>query len=213
MKTDQLIDMLARNAGAAPRALAARRLWLAAVFGLVVSALAAIGVLGALPAGMFATAVPWTKMAYAGALAIAAGWLTARLSRPAAQTRQPGWATAAVVAVMLAIGGGSLLLQPEGARWDALLGHAWSWSRCLSSVFMLSLPALAAALWAVRGLAPTRPRIAGLAAGLLAGAVGAFGYALSCPEPSPAFVAVWYTLGILLIAALGAALGPRILRW
>jgi hypothetical protein len=28
--------------------------------------------------------VPWTKLAYAGALALAAGWLSARLSRPAA---------------------------------------------------------------------------------------------------------------------------------
>jgi hypothetical protein len=74
-------------------------------------------------------------------------------------------------------------------------------------------PALAAALWAVRGLAPTRPRAAGFAAGLLAGSVGACGYALSCPEVSPAFVAVWYTLGIALTGALGAALGTRVLRW
>jgi len=75
------------------------------------------------------------------------------------------------------------------------------------------LPALAAALWAVRGLAPTRPWAAGFAAGLLAGSVGAFGYSLSCPEASPAFVAAWYTLGIVLTGAVGAALGPRVLRW
>jgi len=78
---------------------------------------------------------------------------------------------------------------------------------------ILSLPALAGALWALRGLAPTRPRAAGLAAGLLAGGLGAFGYALSCTELSPAFVAIWYSLGIALAGALGAALGPRILRW
>jgi hypothetical protein len=77
----------------------------------------------------------------------------------------------------------------------------------------LSLPALAAAFWAVRGLAPTRLRAAGFAAGLLAGSLGAFGYALSCPEVSPAFVAVWYTLGIGLTGAVGAGLGPRVLRW
>ncbi|MDE2299455.1 MAG: DUF1109 family protein, partial [Burkholderiales bacterium] len=75
------------------------------------------------------------------------------------------------------------------------------------------LPALAGTLWAVRGLAPTRPRAAGLAAGLLAGAVGALGYALSCPEVSITFVAVWYSLGIALVGGAGAALGPRVLRW
>lgn len=77
----------------------------------------------------------------------------------------------------------------------------------------MSLPALAAALWALRGLAPTRPRHAGFAAGLLAGAVRACGYALACTESSPAFIAAWYTLGILLTGCLGAALGPRVLRW
>jgi hypothetical protein len=80
-------------------------------------------------------------------------------------------------------------------------------------VLLLSLPALAAALWALRGLAPTRPRAAGLAAGLLAGGLGAAGYALSCTELSPAFVAVWYSLGIALAGGLGASLGPWALRW
>ena len=42
---------------------------------------------------------------------------------------------------------------------------------------------------------------------------GAFGYALSCTELSPAFVAIWYSLGIGLAGALGAALGPWTLRW
>jgi hypothetical protein len=88
-----------------------------------------------------------------------------------------------------------------------------SWLKCPPSVLALSLPALAAVLWAVRGMAPTQPRTAGFAAGLLAGGVGAFGYALSCPEESPAFVAVWYSLGIVLTGAVGAALGPRLLRW
>jgi hypothetical protein len=47
----------------------------------------------------------------------------------------------------------------------------------------------------------------------LAGALGALGYALACTELSPAFIAVWYSLGIGLAGALGAALGPLVLRW
>jgi hypothetical protein len=80
-------------------------------------------------------------------------------------------------------------------------------------VLALSLPALVGALWALRGLAPTRPGAAGLAAGLLAGALGALGYSLACTELSPAFVAFWYSLGIGLAGALGAVLGPWVLRW
>jgi hypothetical protein len=211
MKTDALIDMLARDAGPAPRALAARRLSPAAAAGLLVSALVAITWFGLVPEQMFATAVPWTKMAYAGALALAAGWWTARLSRPAAPIAQPQRLTVLVLLAMVVVGGASLASTPAGGRLDALLGE--SWSTCPWSVLVLSLPALAGSLWAVQGLAPTRPRAAGFAAGLLAGSVGAFGYSLSCPEASPAFVAVWYTLGIAFTGAVGAALGPRVLRW
>ncbi|KPF48808.1 hypothetical protein IP87_09415 [beta proteobacterium AAP121] len=211
MKTEDLIDMLARDAGPFPRAAVARRLSPAAAAGCFVSLLLAVAWFGTIPAPMFATAVPWTKMAYAGALALTAGWWTARLSRPAAPTAQPRRVTVLVLLAMAVVGGVSLLATPSGSRMDALLGT--SWSTCPWNVLALSLPALAAALWAVRGLAPTRPRTAGFAAGLLAGALGALGYALACPEASPAFVAVWYTLGIVSTGALGAALGPRVLRW
>jgi hypothetical protein len=211
MKTDTLIDMLARDAGPAPRALVARRLSPAAGVGLMASAIGAIAAFGLIPASLFATAVPWTKMGYASALAITAAWLTARLSRPAAPIARPRRAVTAVVVTMALVGAASLSLQPDGARVAALLGD--SWLSCPWSVLLVSLPALAAALWAVRGLAPTRPRAAGFSAGIFAGALGAFGYSLSCPEVSLAFVAVWYTLGIVLTGALGAVLGPRVLRW
>jgi hypothetical protein len=211
MKTDTLIDLLARDAGPAPRALAWRRLSPAAAIGVFVSAAATISWFGALPVQMFATAVPWTKMGYAGALAAAAGWLAARLSTPAAPVRSASRAVAWVVLAMAVVGLLSWLSSPAGDRMAALLGH--SWFSCPPSVLVLSLPALAGSLWAVKGLAPTRLRATGFAAGLLAGAVGAFGYSLSCPEASAAFVAVWYSLGILLTGVLGAALGPYVLRW
>jgi hypothetical protein len=211
MRTDTLIEMLARDAGPVPRALAARRLAPAALAGLLASATIAVAILGALPASMFASHVPWSKVAYAGALALAAGWLAARLSRPAAPVERPRAATIAVMLAMAAIGAASLWAEPPGARLAALLGG--SWSTCPWSVLALSLPALGATLLAMRGLAPTRLRAAGTAAGLLAGAVGAIGYALHCPEAALAFVAAWYTAGIALAGALGAALGPLVLRW
>ncbi|MBK9573564.1 MAG: DUF1109 family protein [Rhodoferax sp.] len=75
------------------------------------------------------------------------------------------------------------------------------------------LASLAATLLAVRGLARSHLRGAGFSAGPLAGAVGANGYSLACPEASTVFVAVWYTAGIGLTALVGTALGPRVLRW
>lgn len=210
MRTDALIDMLARNAGQAPRALAARRLAPAACVGALVSAVLASALFGIVPAALFSTPLPWLKLAYTGALAGAAGWLAARLARPGASDDSPRRAVAAAVVAMAVIGVASLVSTP-GDTLAQVLGY--SWTTCPLSVLLLSLPALAAALWALAGLAPTRPAYAGFAAGLLAGSVGALGYSLSCPEPSPAFVAVWYTLGILLTGALGAAVGPRLLRW
>jgi hypothetical protein len=211
MKTDALIGLLAQGAGPAPRAVAARRLAPVALAGGLISAALALAVLGLVPMAMFDTMVPWMKFSYAGLLALAAAWLTARLSRPVARLASPTRAVLAVVAAMLLFAGLMWQLSPAETRLPGFMGH--SWRSCPFNVLALSLPALAGALWAVRGLAPTRLRAAGFAAGLLAGAVGAFGYAFACVETSPAFVAVWYTLGIGLTGGLGALLGPRVLRW
>jgi hypothetical protein len=211
MKTDELIELLARGAGPAPTAVAARRLAPAAAIGLSASALLALGLYGPIPTAMYDSSAPWIKLGYAASLALAAAWLTARLARPVSRLRMPQQAVGAVFAAMGAVGLAALFAAAPGERSETLLGA--SWSTCPWRVLALSLPALGASLWAVRGLAPTRPRAAGFAAGLFAGALGAFGYALSCPEVSPAFVAVWYSLGIVLTGAAGALLGPRVLRW
>jgi hypothetical protein len=173
--------------------------------------LLAVGLFGPIPADLYGSPAPWIKLAYAACMAVAAAWLTARLARPVARLVVPRRAVLAVFAAMGAVGLATLLEAGPGDRATALLGQ--SWSTCSWSVLALSMPGLACALWAVRGLAPTRPVAAGFAAGLFAGALGAFGYSLSCPEASSAFVALWYSLGIGLSGAVGALLGPRVLRW
>lgn len=211
MRTIELIELLARGAGPAPRAVAARRLAHAAGWGLAASALLAVGLFGPIPAEMYGSPAPWIKFAYAASLAVAAAWLTARLARPAARLVVPRRAVLAVFAAMGALGMAVLVATEPGERTQALMGY--SWSTCPWSVLALSLPGLGCALWAVRGMAPTRPVATGFAAGLFAGALGAFGYSLSCPEASAAFVALWYTLGIGLSGVAGALLGPWVLRW
>lgn len=211
MKTDDLIQALARGAGPAPRGVVGRRIGPMMLLGLLASVVLAFVLLGFVPAHTFAFAAPWFKLAYAGAMVAAAAWLTSRLARPAAQLSAPSTAVAAVALAAALVGALSWWLTPGDARMRGLLGH--SWALCPWFVLAVSTPALAGLLWAMRGLAPTRPRAAGFAAGLLAGALGAAGYALACTELAMSFVAAWYTLGILLAGALGALLGPRVLRW
>ena len=211
MKTNQLIDLLAHGAGQAPVFNPALRLTPAAGAGLLAAALLSIGLLGLVPEHMFSTPAFWIKLGYAGSLAAGAGWLAARLARPLSDTRAPYATIVAVLGCMALLGLVALLAAAPGERLDALLGRSW-W-RCPLIIPSVSLPALGVTLFTLRGLAPTRLREAGLAAGLLAGALGAIGYSLHCAEESLAFVALWYSLGILATGALGALLGPRTLRW
>ena len=211
MKTDALIEVLARQAGPAPDFPVGRHLAAAAALGLLASSVLALALIGPLPAAVFYTAAPWIKLFYAILLLVGTSALAARLSRPASSTVMARAAVTSVFLLMLLAGAVTLITTPEGERWSALLGQTW-WV-CPWMLMMLSLPALTAILWAMRSLAPTRLKQAGFAAGLVAGVVGAMGYSLACPETSVAFVAVWYSLGIAMTGWVGQWLGPKVLRW
>lgn len=114
MKTSDLIVALSAGAGSAPRAVAARRLVPAAVLALALAAAAAMIVIGPAPAEMISGVALWTKLAYAGSLALSAGWLTAHLARPASPIRAPRRLVVAVVVLMAVLGA---LLGPRVLRW------------------------------------------------------------------------------------------------
>lgn len=211
MKTSDLIVVLARGAGSPPRVRPLRRLLPAMAAGVLAAALLSIGLLGVVPVRLVETPALWVKLGYGGLLVGATAWLAARLALPLSHLRAPAWCVSAVVAGMGVVGTVALLVAEPGQRSAALLGS--SWSRCPLIIPAVALPALAAALWTLRGMAPTRLRTAGFAAGLMAGAIGAIGYSLHCPEQSLVFVAVWYSLGILASGGMGAWLGPLALRW
>lgn len=99
---------------------------------------------------------------------------------------------------------------PE-ARAELIFGRTWR--TCALNISLLSIPVFIAIFRALRSLAPTRLRQAGAAGGLLAGAIATLAYCLHCPEMGIPFWGVWYLLGMLLPTLLGAALGPRLLRW
>jgi hypothetical protein len=213
MKTEDLIGLLARDAGPAPKALAARRLGMAVALGLLLALPAAAWLKSPTPlvTALFAESGMWLKLIYAAVLAgVAVAWVS-RLGKPGMPAERWPLALVLAVAAVGLLGLANVATAPEGARAATVLGY--SWRECPRNVLLLALPTLAGTLWALRGLAPTRPRLAGLAAGITAGGVGAFAYALFCIEIAPAFIAVWYTLGVAAAGALGAVLGPRVLRW
>jgi hypothetical protein len=156
--------------------------------------------------GMF-----WVKLGLPLVLAGTALYAILRLSRPGMRApAAPGMIAAALASIwLLAV---VVLVQAAPAERSALV-FGDTWAECPFSILFLSLPVFAAAVWALRGLAPTRPAWAGAAAGLLAGGSGAFVYALHCPELAAPFIGLWYVLGMALPAAIGAVIGRLALRW
>ncbi|WP_416758612.1 NrsF family protein [Roseateles sp. So40a] len=213
MKTEDLIGMLARDASPVPTRVGERRFAIALVIG-VLLALAwvqtAFGIRADLGQVM-ATPAFWQKVAMPLAVAATGLIVVFRLGHPGA--RMNGWWLGVWLPVsLLWIWAAAVLWMAEPqARMPLVLGSTWR--TCVFNVTATSLPIGAALLWALRGLAPTRPVLTGAAAGWLAGAVGACVYALHCPEMAAPFVAIWYVLGMGMSAALGAWAGRSWLRW
>jgi hypothetical protein len=148
---------------------------------------------------------------FAASLAVAGLALLRRMARPGATLGLSAWWLAVPPLVVWAMAAWALWQAAPAEHLPLLLGSTWR--TCPFNIAALSAPALAACLWALKGAAPTRLAWSGAGAGLLAGALGTLVYALHCPEMAAPFLAVWYLLGMAIPTAVGAALGPRLLRW
>jgi hypothetical protein len=139
------------------------------------------------------------------------GALVSRIARPGADIRRAALMLAIVPALLAAAGLAELLAVPAAEWGQRLVGTKAMF--CLKTIPFLAAAPLVAVLLALRQGAPEHPALAGAAAGLFAGAIGAAFYATHCPDDSPLFVAAWYTLAIGFVAAIGAVAGTRLLRW
>jgi hypothetical protein len=213
MKTENLIEMLAGESPAVDRALPVRRFALALLVGIAAAVvLMAVG-LGVRPdiRAVVHTGLFWARLGFALAMLSTALLVTVRLSRPGVRVGG-GWAALATPVVLAWAMAAVVLAQaPSGARLALELGHTWK--LCPPLIAALSIPACIAMFWAVRSMAPVRLRLAGAATGLVAGATATVAYCLHCPELAPPFWAIWYLLGMLVPAVVGALVGPRVLRW
>lgn len=213
MRTEDLVAMLATGAGAVAQHESRRRYAAALAGGALGATLLMLALLGPRPDLAAALRLPmfWVKFGFVACLAAAGLAAALRMSTPG---RRLGWVAAAAAAPVAAIW---LLAAVVLARADAaqrvVAFFGDTWNSCPFLIALLSAPVFAGAIWAMRGLAPTRLRPAGAAAGLLAGGVGAMVYSVHCPEMAAPFIGFWYLLGVLIPTALGALLGPRLLRW
>lgn len=213
MKTEQLIDMLAEGAGAAPRHAAQRRLALALLLGLPLSLAIVVFDFGLRRDLAQVAQLPmfWVKFLLPAAIAATGFLASERLARPGMAVGRLRLGFLVPVAALWLLAAAVLLDAPAERRLDLVLGTTWR--GCVFSIAFIASPVFIAALLAMRSLAPTRPAQAGAAAGALAGGAAAMVYALHCPELQAPFLAVWYVAGVALVVAAGALAGRAALRW
>lgn len=213
MRTDDLVAMLATGDVAVPRRSASRRIGWAVLAGLPVSLFilfADYGMRRDIVQAMF-WPMFWVKVLFPLCIAAAGFVAVQRLARPGVEARRAWLGAALPVLGVWALAVIAWFTVPMEERMPSLMGQ--SWRICALSIGLMALPVFAATMVALKGLAPTRPALAGAAAGALAGGMGASVYALHCMELTAPFLAVWYVSGIAVPVLLGALLGPRLLRW
>jgi hypothetical protein len=213
MKTDAFVTLLATGEVEAIRPGVLGRYACGAGLGALFTTLLTVNLLGIRPDLSSAIHLPmfWVKLGWVASLAITTLVACMRLSQPG---RQLGWTPRALLTPMLALwalAAISLFLALPSTRNELFFGRTWS--ICPFRIAALSVPVFIGSFWALHGMAPTRLRLAGAAAGLLSGAIAAFIYALHCPEMAAPFLGVWYPIGMVIPTTLGALLGTRLLHW
>lgn len=214
MNTDELVKMLASGDVAVAPGAGLRRYAIGLGGGLAVAVALMLGVLDGVRPDLVADVTEpmlWVKFIFVTWVALGALLGAARLARPGVELGRAPAALVVALIAMWALAAIAFVRSDPSQQHELVFGATWE--RCPAYIAMLALPVFVGALWAIRGMAPTRLRLAGAAAGLLAGAVGACVYAFHCAEFAAPFLAVWYVLGMLVLVPIGAWIGPRVLRW
>jgi hypothetical protein len=212
MKTDDLINAIAADAETA-RAPIARIVWIGMGVGVVVTALLYLSLLPVRPDLMSAMG-DWhflLKWAFSVTLLGTALALMLRLARPESVPGL-GWLLLFGAPLVLTLGVVTEMFAIPSSTWFPTMVGTNAWG-CIIFVPILSALPLIVMLLVLRRGATTRPALAGAVAGLVAAGIAATFYATHCQNDSPLFLAAWYVLATLFVAAVGAVLGTRLLRW
>jgi hypothetical protein len=213
LKTDDLVSLLAAGVEPIDARWTMRRYVLAITGGMLGALAITGGILRLNPLLSNAVFEPmfWVREAYCATLGSLGFVAITRLARPGFRLGVVPAGIGAVVIAMWIFAALVLLTAPAQDRAHLLLGATAA--VCPFLITLVAAPLFLAFVWALRGLAPTQLRAAGAAGGFAAGSFGALAYSLHCPELTAPFIGVWYLLGMLIPTAIGALLGPRLMRW
>lgn len=213
MKTDDLIDSLARDLSPVKSGALERMLGYALLPAFVVSSVGLWLVHGFRPdlSAAIHTYAFWVKSIYPLALAVIGVLAVITVARPGGLPRRSAIISIAVYAFLVVFG----LLQLNSApssMYPVLIFGISAWF-CPFIIVSTACPVYLATIWFLRRAAPTHTMTAGFVAGMSAGAIGAWIYSWGCIENGLPFVALWYTLGIVLSGLIGLLLARPLLRW
>jgi hypothetical protein len=216
VNTERLIDVLSSNLEPARHGRFGKTLSLSMVTGGAAAFVLMLATVGPRPDLGSTAHLEWLALKLVFALSVigTAAPLLLRSTRPGLENAT-NWAVVflpclAAIAVAIAM---LLLGSPRAWRGMLLGARTVSSAHCsLCIPFFASIP-FSALIWALRKGAPTRLKLCGAIAGIVAGGFGAAAYGLSCTSDTIPFIAIWYSAAIMLCAVIGAQLGPRLLRW
>ncbi|WP_085641696.1 NrsF family protein [Thalassospira sp. MCCC 1A03138] len=210
-KTDLLINSLAKQAGQSVYPSPGRlgfMLALGSVTGTVVLFAAILLVLGArndLSAALHEPAT-YFKLAAMLSLAVASLFMTCRAIAPDRKSASSILLVPTVAIIVL-----RAVTDQSGASW--LGASEYAVISCVLTIIITAALPLAIIFGLLRLGAPIAPTRAGAIAGMLAGALAATAYTITCRNDSGLFLLIWYPFAIAIVSAFGAAVGRRILAW
>jgi len=213
MTSDQLIDLLVADLKPVDR----RRILHAVIVALAVGLAAALGVVTLIfvvpPKLLDGHNLEFLliKLFFASAVVATTAVFLPQLARPGAPMRgSPVFAF--IPFAMIGAAAAVALASARFSAWPGMIVEKDSLA-CLPAILLLAILPFTALVWALRVGAPTDLIRAGALAGLAAGGLGAIACAFPCTEQSLPSIALWYGFPVGVCAAVGAKLGPSLLRW
>ena len=133
------------------------------------------------------------------------------MSRPQIGNEHGGWIWAAAMVALLPVaamtvsltGGSEMLSRKSVAHGLECLMVGGGASLLVFGILIV---------WLRKG-APTAPDRAGLLTGVAAGSLGIFAFSLHCADNDIVHIGLWHSAVVLLMAGLGRALVPPLVRW
>lgn len=145
-------------------------------------------------------------------LGIAATVTVIMMSRPRVGNDHGGWVWATAMTAVLPV---AAMLVALGRGGSGLLTQAETVHglECLAIGSAFSVLVFAMLVWWLRKGAPTSPERAGLLVGIAAGSFGIFAFSLHCADNDFVHIGLWHSAVVVIAAAAGRALVPRLVRW